>query len=89
MINNQDLGFFATFLVYEFLYQYMKHNEIHCAYAIAVVKSKNIREIRSYCSDYYKSVALENTMSELDTSPISPPPIKPKTIANQDALNVH
>ncbi|XP_015163457.1 uncharacterized protein [Solanum tuberosum] len=36
-------------------------DEIPCAHAFVVFKKKNIIDIHSYCSDYYKPAALENT----------------------------
>jgi len=35
-------------------------DKIPCAHAIAILKKKNIIDIHSYCSDYYKSAALAN-----------------------------
>nr|XP_025885557.1 uncharacterized protein LOC112940993 [Solanum lycopersicum] len=38
-----------------------QHDEIPCAHAIAVLKHKNITNLHSHCSDYYKPYALEKT----------------------------
>ncbi|XP_047267687.1 uncharacterized protein LOC124898105 [Capsicum annuum] len=36
-------------------------DEIPCTHAIAVLKSKHVKEMKSYCSDYYKKEALVKT----------------------------
>ncbi|WMV13787.1 hypothetical protein MTR67_007172 [Solanum verrucosum] len=36
-------------------------DEIPCAYAIVVLKKKNVKDMHSYCSDYYKPDALTKT----------------------------
>ncbi|XP_069154672.1 uncharacterized protein [Solanum lycopersicum] len=38
-----------------------QHDEIPCAHANAVLKHKNVTNLHPYCSDYYKSYALEKT----------------------------
>ncbi|XP_049386561.1 uncharacterized protein LOC125850757 [Solanum stenotomum] len=38
-----------------------QHDEIPCAHAMAVLKKKNIKDVRPYCFDYYKHDALANT----------------------------
>ncbi|KAG5625098.1 hypothetical protein H5410_010316 [Solanum commersonii] len=38
-----------------------QHNEIPCEHEIAVLKHKTVTDMHPYCSDYYKSDALEKT----------------------------
>ncbi|KAM3251628.1 hypothetical protein P3L10_005698 [Capsicum annuum] len=40
-------------------------DEISCVHAIAVLKSKHIKEMKPYCSDYYKKEALMKTYEML------------------------
>ncbi|KAM3245917.1 hypothetical protein P3L10_007684 [Capsicum annuum] len=40
-------------------------DEISCVHTIAVLKSKHVKEMKSYCSDYYKKEALVKTYEML------------------------